>query len=98
VTTAGTRVQLNGGTSRECVQVIIQALTGNTGNIFVGDVTVASTLGMALAPGANLTLNVDANLENEWKTYLDLADIYLDTATNGNKANILVVDMISIGL
>jgi hypothetical protein len=96
VPTAGTRVRANSGTSRQATTVIIQALTGNTGNIFVGDENVASTLGLALAPGASITINADQDLENEDKTYLDLADIYIDAATNNNKANILVIDAISV--
>jgi aryl-phospho-beta-D-glucosidase BglC (GH1 family) len=96
VPTAGTRVQANSGTSRQATTVIIQALTSNTGNIYVGDSTVASTLGLMLAPGASITLNADQDLENEDKTYIDVADIYIDAATNGNKANILVVDLVSI--
>lgn len=96
VATAGTRVQANSGTSRHATTVIIQALTGNTGNVYVGDSTVASTLGLALAPGASITLNADQDLENEDKTYIDVADIWVDSATNANKVNILVVDVVSV--
>lgn len=96
VPTAGTRVRANTGTERLVTTVIIQALTGNTGNVFIGDVTVASTLGLALAPGASITLNADQDLENEDKTYLDLADIYVDAATNANKVNILVIDVTAV--
>lgn len=96
VPTATTRVQANSGTSRLCTTVIIQALTGNTGNCYVGDSTVAAALGLQLAPGASITLNADQDLENEDKTYIDLADIWVDAATNGNKVNILVVDVISV--
>ncbi len=96
VAAAGTRVQANGGTSRHATTVIIQALTGNTGNVYIGDSTVASTLGLMLAPGASITLNADTDLENEDKTYIDVADIWVDAATNANKVNILVVDIVSI--
>jgi len=96
ITTAGTRVQCNSGTSRQATTVILQALTGNSGNVFVGDSTVAAAAGIQLAPGASITLNADEDLENEDKTYIDLADLWFDTATNGNKINVLVVDVISI--
>ena len=38
ITTAGTRVQCNSGTSRQATTVILQALTGNSGNVFSGSV------------------------------------------------------------
>jgi len=96
VPTAGTRVRLNGGTSRLVTTVIIQAATGNTGNIYLGDSSVDSTHCHQLAPGASITLNADQDMENEDKTYLDLADMYVDTATNGNDVNISVVDLVSV--
>jgi len=95
IPTAGTRVQVN-ATSRKCTTVIIQALTGNTGNVFLGDVTVASTLGLALAPGVHITISADSDLENEDKTFIDLADLYVDTATNNNKVNVLAIDVESV--
>lgn len=96
VPTAGTRVQLNGGTSRLATKVILQALTGNTGNCYVGDSTVASTAGLQLAPGVSLELTADQDLADDDKVYLDLADIWIDAATNNNKVNVLVVDIISV--
>ncbi len=96
IPTAGTRVQCNGGTSRLATMVILQALTGNTGNVFIGDSTVAAAVGMQLAPGQSLTLAPDQNLGDEDKVYLDLADLWFDTATNANKVNVLVVDVTSV--
>lgn len=77
VTTAGTRVAL--ASSQAILEgVWIKALAANTGTIYVGDSTVASTNGLALAPGdliflrvANLaTINLDSSVNAEGVTYL----------------------------
>ncbi len=76
VTTAGTRVTLAGSTA--CKSVTIKALIANTGTIYVGDSSVASTNGYALLAGeavsldiANLsTVNLDASVSGEGVTYL----------------------------
>lgn len=76
VTTAGTRVTLAGSTAAK--SVTIKALIGNTGVIYVGDSSVASTNGFALNPGdtislaiANLsTVNLDSSVNGEGVTYL----------------------------
>lgn len=76
VTTAGTRVAL--ASSQAVKSVTIKALAANTGTIFVGDGSVASTTGFALAAGdtvsldiANLaTVNLDSSVNGEGVTYL----------------------------
>lgn len=79
VTTAGTRVQLS-STQILARSVEIRALKANTGIIYVGDATVASTNGYALSlsdvykfsdGGGNVT------------TVIDLSQIYLDSSANG---------------
>lgn len=76
VTTAGTRVTL--AASQAVKSVVIKALVANTGVIYVGDGSVASTTGFALQPGdtisldiANLaTVNLDSSVNGEGVTYL----------------------------
>lgn len=78
VTTAGTRVTL--AASQAIKSVTIKALAANTGTIFVGNTTVASTNGLALAAGeaismdiANLnTVNIDSSVNGEGVTYLGI--------------------------
>jgi len=78
VTTAGTRVVLAASTA--CKSVTIKALTANTGIIYVGSTTVASTNGFALAAGetvsldiANLTtVNIDSSVNGEGVTYIGI--------------------------
>ncbi len=79
VTTAGTRVTL--ASSQAVSSVTIKALSTNTGKIYVGDGSVASTNGFQLAAGetismdiANLaTVNLDAAVNGEGVTYLGIA-------------------------
>lgn len=73
VTTAGTRVALV-ATSTPLVggYVEITALSSNTGFIYVGDVTVASTNGHRLAAGVSTVIFID-----------DLNRIYLDASVSG---------------
>jgi len=76
VTTAGTRVTL--AASQAVKSVVIKALAANTGIIYVGDGSVASTTGFALAAGeivsldiANLaTVNLDSSVNGEGVTYV----------------------------
>lgn len=76
VTTAGTRVTLAASTT--CKSVTIKALAANTGTIYVGDTSVASTNGYALAPGETVTLdianlntvNLDSSVNGEGVTYI----------------------------
>lgn len=77
VTTAGTRVVL-AASQAISNSVTIRALKANTGTIYVGNATVASTNGLALAAGdsvtvvvANLTtVNLDCSVNGEGVTYL----------------------------
>lgn len=85
VSNAGTRVALS-ASSRPFRYAIIQAKPGNTGNIFVGDATVASGLGITLTnTSAPIIVKNDGN-----DSRFDLADWYIDAATNGDGANVLV--------
>lgn len=70
VTTAGTRVAL--ATTQTVKSVTIKALNANTGTIYVGNSTVASTNGLELLAGD--TVNMDI---------ADLATVYIDSSVNG---------------
>lgn len=88
VTTAGTAVPIS--TTEEHVHSIsIQAQSDNSGVLYVGDSSVASTTGQELGAGEVYVINAfdkPYNLEE-----LDLQDIYIDAATNGDVARIAVV-------
>lgn len=64
VTTAGTRVQLS-TTSVPCIDLIVQAVFGITGRIYVGGPNVSSTAGVYLSAGQSLPINTD-NLNKVW--------------------------------
>lgn len=95
VTTAGTRVKLS-ASSRLARTVIIQALASNTGDVYIGDVTVSSTLGYILVKGTAITINADLNNEDEDTTYVDLTLMYADAANNGDKVQITVLDIVAV--
>lgn len=69
VTTAGTRVVLGTTVAKS---VTIRALATNTGLIYVGDVTVASTNGFQLSAGESVSLDIST-----------LSRIYIDSSVNG---------------
>lgn len=79
VTTAGTRVTLASSTTVQ--SVTIKALASNTGTIYVGDTSVASTNGFQLSAGETVsldltnlnTVNLDASVSGEGVTYLAVA-------------------------
>ena len=72
VTTAGTRVQLS-TTSIACKEVLITALGSNSGNIWVGGITVANGRGKQLVPIQDIKLQID-----------DLSKIYIDATSSGD--------------
>ena len=81
VTTAGTRVQL--AASGSAMWLSIQAAPGNTNKIYVGDASVSSTdYGVFLSPGDSLMI---PGIPGMGVASVNLADIYLDADTNGNK-------------
>lgn len=85
VTTAGTRVQVN-NTPRRVLSILFKGRDSNTGKVYVGDSTVASTAGVELK--ANQALNVrflDSRVSGIF------SDFWVDAATNGD-----IVDWIAI--
>lgn len=90
IPTAGTAVQVNGGTSLNVTSVTFYAVDANTGQIYIGDSNVASNrLIVALDGGESLTISAD-QLGPRGEEF-DLADFWVDTATNGNDVQISYV-------
>lgn len=80
VATAGVAVAA-GGSDVEAHAVIVTASKGNTGIIYIGDSTVASTKGAELSAGEAFIVNGDGE-------YVDLSTIYIDAATSGDTARV----------
>lgn len=70
VATAGTRVAL--ASTQAVRSVVIKALYSNTGTIYVGNASVASTNGIELLAGDSVSLDI-----------ADLATVNLDCSVNG---------------
>ena len=69
---AGTQEPLS-TTSIPSFEVIVTAVSGNAGNVFVGDSTVSSTTGIVLAAGDSVTVPID-----------DVAKLWVDSAQNND--------------
>lgn len=78
VTTAGNPVRVAAQSTR-VYWVEIQAKCGNTGNIFVGDSTVSSTVGTTLTPCTSLQMKPNPGD----RSVIDLYNVWLDSAVNG---------------
>lgn len=77
VTTAGSRVQL--ASNVLTIGAILEAPSTNTGLIYVGDVTVSSTVfGAELQPGQSTSVALD-----------NTNRIYIDSSVNGDKMSAL---------
>lgn len=79
VTTAGTRVQIS-TTSRPVTGVIIRALSTNTGTIYVGNATVASSNGFPLLMGEAISIPIN-----------NLNKVYIDSSVNGEGVRYIAV-------
>jgi hypothetical protein len=81
VTAAGTAEALGTGFFRS---VTITAKVGNTNNVYIGGIDVASTTNDGLASGDTLTMSTMAHT-------LDLARIFIDADTNGEGVDIYAI-------
>ncbi len=79
-TTAGTRVALT-TIAFPVTTIIIQAKNANTGTIYVGDSTVASTNGLQLKAGQVLTLTGDNRNEGQADELIP-NDVYIDSSVD----------------
>lgn len=80
VTTAGTEVQIS-ASSVSVKSITIKSLAANTGTIYIGNSTVASTNGYALAAGQAISFDID-----------DLNKVYIDSSVNGEGVTYLAVN------
>lgn len=82
VSTSGTAVQLNGGTSQHIpngAALVVRANGGNAGVIYVGDSSVSSSNGFELAAGESVSLHVD-----------DVDAVWIDAASGGDGVSWIV--------
>jgi len=89
VTTAGTRVRLTAGQSDPTADILtpwiyLQAAEANTGVIYVGLSTVASTAYIA-ALGAGEAIQISAGQVRGSQGEYSLNDFYVDSSVNGEK-------------
>jgi hypothetical protein len=82
VAAAGTAERLVSA-SRRVKSVVIIAKDNNTGRVYVGGSDVASTTNRGLGPNQSISL--------EGVGWLDLFDIYLNAATNGEGVDFYAV-------
>lgn len=80
VTTHGTRVKITAGTT-PVKSVTIKALSTNTGLIYVGNATVASTNGFQLSAGESVSFDIS-----------DLTNINIDSAVDGEGVSYLAIN------
>lgn len=86
VATAGTAVALGSGKARK---LVIKALAGNTGVLYFGDSTVDSSNGFEMAQGDQLILDESHQTNLSKIPEFDLANHFVDAATNGDKLSII---------
>jgi len=80
VTTGGTRVQVNSGTSLLCFSAIFTADNSNSGNMFVGDSNVSNArFAKRLAAGESITLGFWSPIPQ-----FDLSSVWLDSVEDGD--------------
>lgn len=83
VSSAGTRVALF-SSETPAHSCTIQANPGNTGVIYVGDVTVSSSVyGVSVSKGNSFTFACDGN-----NSKLDLSLVYLDAGTSSDGVSV----------
>jgi hypothetical protein len=83
VTTAGTRVAVTATTTILPSSVYFEALGSNTGFIYIGLVTVSSTVYISrLAAGQGIEISLDGDNVRQG---LQLSNLYADSSVNGEK-------------
>jgi len=91
VPNATTRVQISTSPAR-VLSIIFKARSGNTGGVYVGDVSVAAAVGLELLPGEEISIPISDSVQETGKPHtVPLSDFYVDAATNGNDVDFLAV-------
>lgn len=91
VTTAGTRIQLESDTDVKPSSVYLEAAAANTGFIYIGLVTVTSTVYIArLSAGQAFSLSSDDAGGNyrAGTQGIQLSSLYADSSVNGEKVQL----------
>ncbi len=91
VTTAGTRVQINGTAGIYPTAIYFEAAKANTGNIFIGLVTVSSTVYISCLPagqGFSITAPGAGGNFRSGGQGLDLSVYYADCSVSGEKVQV----------
>lgn len=88
VTTAGTRVALS-STAIWARGLKVSAPAGNAGAVFLGDVTVAAANGLSIAAGVTVDLTALFFDKIPEMPAVNLANVYVDAATNADKLTFL---------
>lgn len=89
VATAGTRVQAS-ATSKTAPTIIFQADSANTGNMYIGDSSVAAANGISLSAGQIMSFSADPRPMGGTDE-LDLSDFYIDAAVNGESVRVVLM-------
>ncbi len=92
VAAAGTPEQLS-ATELKVSQLVLQADPANGGNLYIGDINVAAAQCIVLEPGQGLALGTEDSFADEDNIYMDLQDLYVDAATNGDKLNVAYLNV-----
>ena len=89
VATAGTAVPLVSAPVSNAIKAYITVPSSNTGSIFIGDSGVSTTEGIEIPKGTTFVLDAPQN------ELLDLASIYANAGTNGDKFKVTYFAKIS---
>ena len=85
VASAGTAVAI--GTRPAIGTCIIQADTGNTRKVFIGDSSVETSTGISLDPGDSMSLQGPQG--RGWTDEYNLSDIFVDAANSADLIRIM---------
>jgi len=85
VATSGSEQRLAAADEQYVVKVILSAPAANTGTVYVGASDVTVNNGIAVIKGTNLEIAAPQG------DYLDVKNMYVDAATNGDKINVTVL-------
>ena len=88
VPTAGTRVQIS-TIDNPVLSITFKARKGNSGNAYVGDVTVAAASGFELDPGESITLDPSQVVHEATTVFLSV--FYVDVASNGDDVDYIAL-------
>lgn len=76
-------------TAEVVLAIMFKARSGNSGNAYVGDVTVAAAVGMELIPGESVDLSPSLVVARD--TTVLLSDFYVDVATSGDDVDYIAL-------